>query len=63
MYSLKVRIGKMIWYPLQTIQALGIILGILCIVWVGASFVEIWCKNLRTEPIYSAWNYFNFLVR
>lgn len=63
MKNIKIKMGNMVWYPLKTLQALGVVLGILCMVWVGASFIEVWCKNIEFEPIYSAWNYFNLLVK
>lgn len=63
MKNVKIKIGKMVWYPLQTLQAIIMVLGILCMVWVAISFIEIWSKNLDVEPIYNAWNYFNFLAK
>ena len=63
MKNIKIKMGNMVWYPLKTLQALGVIIGIFCMVWVGVSLVEIWCNNLDTEPIYSTWNYFNLLVK
>ena len=63
MKNIKIKMGNMVWYPLKTLQALSVIIGIFCMVGVGVSLVEIWCNNLDTEPIYSAWNYFNLLVK
>lgn len=61
--EIRVNLGKMVWYPLKTLNALMMVMGALAMVWVAASFVEIWCKNIDLEPVYSAWNYFNFLVK
>ena len=61
--KIRVNLGKMVWYPLQTLRAIAMMISVICMVWVVASFVEIWSKNLNVEPIYSAWNYFNFLVK
>ena len=61
--KIHVNLGKMVWYPLQTLRAIAMMISVLCVAWVIVSFVEIWSKNLNVEPIYSAWNYFNFLVK
>lgn len=61
--KIRVNLGKIVWYPLQTLHAIAMVVSVLCVMWVVASFVEIWLKNLSVEPIYSAWNYFNFLVK
>ena len=63
MKNIKIKIGNMVWYPLKTLQAFGMIISVFCIVWFGVSLIEIWCNNLNTEPVYSIWNYFNFLAK
>lgn len=63
MYKIRIKMGNMVWYPLKTLESISVMLGVVCMVWVAVSLVEIWCNNLDTEPIYSAWNYFNLLVK
>ena len=57
-YNVKIRIGKMFWYPLVTVYHLAVIFGILALFWFGASMVEIFFKNMNPDAIYSSWNYF-----
>ena len=61
--KIRINLGKMVWYPVKTLNSLAMLCGIAVMVWVAASFVEVWSKNLDLEPIYSAWNYFNFLMK
>lgn len=61
MYNFKIRIGKMFWYPIVTLYHLAVIIGVLALVWFGASMVEIFFKNMNPDAIYSTWNYFNGL--
>ena len=61
MYNLKVKIGKMVWYPRQTIVALGCGFGACSLVWIIASLIEISCKNLSANSIYSVWNFFKVI--
>ena len=63
MYRIKIRIGKMFWHPLITVYHLAVIGGIVGCVWVVASFIEIFFKNLNPDSVYSAWNYFAAIVR
>ena len=63
MYNVKIRIGKMFWYPLVTVYHLAVIVGIMACFWVVASLIEIFFKNLNPDAVYSAWNYFAAIVR
>lgn len=36
--------------------------SIIALVWAGASYIEVCCKNLTTAPTYSSWNLFQLLV-
>lgn len=56
-----IRIGKIFWYPFKTIYAIMVIVGFAACLWLTASLVEIFFKNLTPGAIYSSWNYFAML--
>lgn len=57
-WNFHVRIGKFIWYPLQTVYAIGAAAGFAACLWLVASLIEISFKNLNPDAVYSVWNYF-----
>lgn len=63
MCNFRIRIGKMFWYPIVTLYHLMVIIGVLALVWFGASMVEIFFKNMNPDAVYSTWNYFTAIVR
>lgn len=60
-WNFRIRIGKIFWYPFHTIHAILAIIGFAAFLWVVASLVEIFFKNLTPGAIYSSWNYFVML--
>ena len=53
-----VKFDKILWYPLQSLVAIGCGCGAVGLLWIIASLIEISCKNLSPNAIYSAWNFF-----
>lgn len=53
-----VKFDKILWYPLQSLVAIGCGFGAVGLLWIIASLIEISCKNLSPSAIYSAWNFF-----
>lgn len=47
---------------LKFIGRVIVVLNIMFLLWLSISYLEICCKNLSTEPIYSIWNLFNILM-
>ena len=60
-WNFHIRVGKFVWYPLQTVYAIGAAAGFVACLWLIASLVEIFFKNLTPGAIYSSWNYFAML--
>lgn len=61
LYDFHIRIGKFFWYPFKTLEALYTVIGFAAFLWLIASLVEIFFKNLTPGAIYSSWNYFTML--
>lgn len=58
MYNIKIRLDKVFWYPIITLYHLAVVVGVLALVWLGASMAEVFFKNLNPDAVYSSWNYF-----
>lgn len=58
MTKIVVKFDKILWYPLQSLVAIGCCCGAIGLLWIIASLIEISCKNLSPNAIYSAWNFF-----
>ena len=50
---------KKIYKVIATILTVASIIGV---AWFCISYVEVCCKNLIPEPVYSSWNLFQLLV-
>lgn len=53
-----VKFDKILWYPLQSLVAIGCGCGAVGLLWIIASLIEISCKNLSANSVYSVWNFF-----
>ena len=57
-WNFHICVGKFVWYPLQTVYAIGAVAGFAACLWLIASLIEISFKNLNPDTVYSVWNYF-----
>lgn len=60
--SKKEKIEKIIEIIFKIMYGFLIATVIICLLWGIVSYIEIFCKNVTENPVYSEWNLFNIFV-